>query len=68
MRQEVRWTDLTHEQIAGHLAAGSPADVKKELSGSSARWVESTAEHYQKAGRGGVAGVSTDGCEEEGPG
>lgn len=28
MRQEVRWTDLTHEQIAGHLAeAGTPVSV-----------------------------------------
>ena len=28
MRQEVRWTDLTHEQIAGHLAeVGTPVSV-----------------------------------------
>src|SRR3954462_6638045 len=28
MRQEVRWTDLTYEQIAGHLAeAGTPVSV-----------------------------------------
>ena len=28
MRQEVRWTDLTFEQIAGHLAeAGTPVSV-----------------------------------------
>ena len=28
MRQEVRWTDLSYEQIAGHLAeAGSPVSV-----------------------------------------
>src|SRR3954470_627 len=28
MRQEVRWTDLTHEQIAAHLAeAGTPVSV-----------------------------------------
>lgn len=35
----------------GHLAAGMPADVKKPLSGSSARWVTGTAEHYQKNAR-----------------
>lgn len=35
----------------GHLAAGMPADVKKPLSGSSARWVTRTAEHYQKNAR-----------------
>lgn len=39
------------EVPAGHLAAGIPADVKKELSGSSARWVTRTAEHYQQSGR-----------------
>jgi Rhodopirellula transposase DDE domain len=28
MRQEVRWTDLTYEPIAGHLAeAGTPVSV-----------------------------------------
>jgi hypothetical protein len=28
MRQEVRWTDLTYEQIAGHLAeAGTKLSV-----------------------------------------
>ena len=28
MRQEVRWTDLTYEQIAAHLAeAGTPVSV-----------------------------------------
>ena len=28
MRQEVRWTDLTYEQIAEHLAeAGTPVSV-----------------------------------------
>ena len=28
MRQEVRWTDLTYEQIADHLAeAGTPVSV-----------------------------------------
>lgn len=31
----------------GHLAAGVPAEVKKPLSGSSARWVSRTAVHYQ---------------------
>lgn len=31
---------------ARHLAAGSPARVKKELEGSSLRWVTHSAEHY----------------------
>src|ERR1700730_2445396 len=31
----------------GHLAAGVPATVKKPLSGSSARWVGITAQHYR---------------------
>ncbi len=35
----------------GHLAAGIPAEVKKPLSGSSARWVTTTAGHYQENGR-----------------
>ncbi len=35
----------------GHLAAGVPAEVKKPLDGSSARWVTGTAEHYQEHGR-----------------
>ncbi len=35
---------------AGHLAAGIPADVKKPLSGSSARWVTRTALQYQENG------------------
>lgn len=35
----------------GHLAAGVPAEVKKPLSGSSARWVEGPAEHYQANAR-----------------
>jgi carbonic anhydrase/acetyltransferase-like protein (isoleucine patch superfamily) len=35
----------------GHLAAGVPAEVKKPLSGSSARWVEHPAEHYQENAR-----------------
>jgi carbonic anhydrase/acetyltransferase-like protein (isoleucine patch superfamily) len=39
------------EVPAGQLAAGAPAKVKKELSGSSADWVQSTARHYQEAGR-----------------
>jgi carbonic anhydrase/acetyltransferase-like protein (isoleucine patch superfamily) len=49
-----------HEVPAGHLAAGTPAQVKKELSGSSASWVERTARHYQQAGqsyRTGLVGV-----------
>jgi carbonic anhydrase/acetyltransferase-like protein (isoleucine patch superfamily) len=36
---------------AGHLAAGVPAQVKKELSGSSADWVARPAEHYQENAR-----------------
>jgi carbonic anhydrase/acetyltransferase-like protein (isoleucine patch superfamily) len=39
------------EVPAGHLAAGVPAEVKKPLAGSSARWVERTAEHYRENGR-----------------
>ncbi len=35
------------EVPAGHLAAGVPAVVRKELSGASERWVEQTAAHYQ---------------------
>jgi carbonic anhydrase/acetyltransferase-like protein (isoleucine patch superfamily) len=31
----------------GVLAAGAPATVKKELSGSSQRWVETAAREYQ---------------------
>jgi carbonic anhydrase/acetyltransferase-like protein (isoleucine patch superfamily) len=51
------------EVPAGFLAAGIPAQVKKQLSGSSAEWVESTARHYQEAGRAyraGLAGVSRE--------
>jgi carbonic anhydrase/acetyltransferase-like protein (isoleucine patch superfamily) len=29
------------------LAAGAPAEVKKELDGSSAKWVEEAAREYQ---------------------
>jgi carbonic anhydrase/acetyltransferase-like protein (isoleucine patch superfamily) len=36
------------EVPANHLAAGVPAEVKKSLSGSSARWVSRTAERYQE--------------------
>lgn len=32
----------------GHLAAGAPASVKKELSGSSRSWVGSAAQHYRE--------------------
>jgi carbonic anhydrase/acetyltransferase-like protein (isoleucine patch superfamily) len=35
----------------GHLAAGVPAEVKKPLSGSSARWVTGNAEAYQENAR-----------------
>jgi carbonic anhydrase/acetyltransferase-like protein (isoleucine patch superfamily) len=51
------------EVPAGHLAAGAPAEVKKQLSGSSADWVERTARHYQRAGiayRDGLVGVDRD--------
>jgi len=33
---------------AGHLAAGVPAEVKKELSGASAEWVADAAAHYRQ--------------------
>ena len=33
---------------AGHMAAGVPAAVKKQLDGSSDRWVGITARHYQE--------------------
>lgn len=39
------------EVPGGHVAAGMPADIKKPLSGSSARWVTRTAEHYQENAR-----------------
>jgi carbonic anhydrase/acetyltransferase-like protein (isoleucine patch superfamily) len=39
------------EVPAGHLAAGVPAAVKKQLSGSSADWVKRPAAHYQENGR-----------------
>ncbi len=39
------------EVPAGHLAAGVPAEVKKELSGSSLRWIGRPAKHYQENGR-----------------
>ncbi len=32
----------------GHLAAGVPASVRKELDGSSKGWVESSAQHYRE--------------------
>jgi carbonic anhydrase/acetyltransferase-like protein (isoleucine patch superfamily) len=32
---------------SGHMAAGVPAAVKKQLDGSSNRWVGTTAKHYQ---------------------
>jgi carbonic anhydrase/acetyltransferase-like protein (isoleucine patch superfamily) len=32
----------------GHLAAGVPAKVKKELAGSSNHWVATAAEHYRR--------------------
>jgi carbonic anhydrase/acetyltransferase-like protein (isoleucine patch superfamily) len=39
------------EVPAGYLAAGVPAKVKKELSGSSADWIVGPASHYQEMGR-----------------
>ena len=35
------------EVPAGHLAAGVPATVKKELGGSSGSWVGTAAQHYR---------------------
>ena len=32
----------------GHLAAGVPASVRKELDGSSKGWVDSAAQHYRE--------------------
>ncbi len=32
----------------GHLAAGVPASVRKELDGSSQSWVENSARHYRE--------------------
>ena len=32
----------------GHLAAGVPASVRKELDGSSRSWVDSSARHYRE--------------------
>jgi carbonic anhydrase/acetyltransferase-like protein (isoleucine patch superfamily) len=48
-----------HEVPAGHLAAGVPAEVKKELSGSSADWVRRPASHYQKQGPAYRRGLRT---------
>lgn len=39
------------EVPAGHLAAGVPAEVKKEVAGSSARWIAQPARHYQENAR-----------------
>ena len=36
---------------ARHLAAGTPARVKKELQGESLRWVETSARHYVELSR-----------------
>jgi carbonic anhydrase/acetyltransferase-like protein (isoleucine patch superfamily) len=36
---------------AGHLAAGTPAKVKNELSGESLRWVRTSANHYVRLAR-----------------
>lgn len=46
---------------AGHLAAGVPAEVKKELSGSSADWVTHPARHYQENARRFRAGLRAPG-------
>jgi carbonic anhydrase/acetyltransferase-like protein (isoleucine patch superfamily) len=32
----------------GHLAAGVPAEVKKQLAGSSSSWVATSADHYRR--------------------
>ncbi len=34
-----------------HVAAGAPAVVKKELSGTSVQWIENSAAHYQRLAR-----------------
>jgi len=39
------------EVPAGHLAAGVPATVKKQLSGSSEEWAGKPAGHYQENAR-----------------
>lgn len=39
------------EVPSGHLAAGVPAEVKKEISGPSAEWVTRPARHYQENAR-----------------
>jgi len=39
------------EVPAGQLAAGVPAEVKKQLSGSSADWIGRPARHYVENGR-----------------
>jgi carbonic anhydrase/acetyltransferase-like protein (isoleucine patch superfamily) len=36
------------EVPSGYLAAGVPAEVKKQLGGSSAEWVAIAAQHYQE--------------------
>ncbi len=36
---------------AGHLAAGSPAVVKKQISGSAAWWIDHAAKHYVELSR-----------------
>jgi carbonic anhydrase/acetyltransferase-like protein (isoleucine patch superfamily) len=47
------------EVPAGYLAAGVPAQVKKPIEGSSARWVGRTAEAYQENGRRYRRGLRT---------
>lgn len=46
-----------HEVPPGHLAAGVPAAVKKQLSGSSEEWAGKPAGHYQENGRAYRAGL-----------
>lgn len=36
---------------SGHLAAGSPATVRKAVSGSSAEWASKPGRHYREQGR-----------------
>ena len=46
------------EVPAGHLAAGVPAVVKKELSGSSAEWAGRPAVHYRRNAKAYRSGLS----------
>ncbi len=50
------------------LAAGAPAETKKELDGSSSKWIEGAAREYQALRlryMGGVRSAVTGSSEEE---